>query len=108
MLIKHLALVPAAAGLLLVGSALHAQSTNNGTTSVNDDLSPPELILPPVGSFAITSNQASITQASDLNIAYISQTGVGNYALINQSSNNASLAVIIQTGNFNRSTIIQR
>jgi hypothetical protein len=108
MLIKHLAPALAACSLLMAGSALHAQNLASEPVTALEDFSPLELTSRPSSSSATRSNQASITQASDMNIAYVAQMGtVGNYALINQSANNASLAVITQSGNLNRATIIQ-
>lgn len=53
-------------------------------------------------------NFAVITQESTANIAYINQSGAQNFAAIAQSGNDGSIAVIYQTGDTNRSAIVQR
>jgi hypothetical protein len=67
-------------------------------SSAGNDLAAPEITPPTPGSNTSTVNQAFISQASNTDVAYISQAGVGNYAAIYQSGHNASVAVIYQSG----------
>ncbi len=91
--------------LTLSSAATWAQSTSS-----NADLAPPELSIPVLDTNTPNTgaNQASITQASDLNLAYIVQRGTGNLTVIQQSGHNSHLAVITQTGNNNRAFISQQ
>lgn len=77
------------------------------------DLAPPEFPQATTGNGTSgaadpVANQAFIQQSSSFQTARIAQSGIGNWASIDQSGNGQHVAVILQTGSFNRASIVQR
>ncbi len=84
-------------------------NSTDGNTALNtgNDLAPPELTPPVPGTSTSTVNQAYINQASNTDVAYITQTGAGNYAAIYQSGHSGNVAIITQTGSNSYAVIRQ-
>jgi hypothetical protein len=82
----------------------------NTTTTTFESIALAELNTPHGFNSAI-ENVALVAQVGDANIAYVNQTGAGNFAAIVQNASTATVsnvAVAIQTGDNNRAVIIQK